>query len=151
MSRLVLERIRTVAPGLLAELAEYDLQAFGPAGLRTCDLAVAVEAGAVYIAQVDDEMVGSCQLLRMLDEPPFLYLLGFYVLPGHQGHGLGRVFLEELIDECRRLQAEGLLLTVSPENVRALGLYRQLGFVEEDYVADFYGPGEDRHVLRLRF
>ena len=151
MSRLSLERVRRPEPGLLGLLAQHDLDAFGPTGLRTYDLAVMAEAGAVFIARAEEALVGGCQLLRVLDEPSFLYVVGFYVLPEYRGTGVGREFLELLSEECRRLGAEGLLLTVSPANEEANRLYRSAGFVQEAFVAGFYGEGEDRFILRRRF
>ncbi len=136
---------------MLEMLAEYDHDAFGPTGLRIYDLAVTAEAGAVFVAYLEGKMVGGCQLLRVLDEPSFFYVVGFYVLPGFQGGGLGRDLLDSLSSECRRMGAEGLLLTVSPSNVGAGRLYREAGFVEEAFVPDFYGAGEDRFIMRLRF
>lgn len=151
MSRLTLVRVRRPDPSTLALLAEYDRDAFGPTGLRTYDLAVTAEAGAVFVARLEGKIVGGCQLLRVLDEPSFMYLVGFYLLPGHRKKGLGRELLALVCEECRRLGGQGLLLTVSPGNPGADRLYREAGFVEEAFVADFYGPGEDRYLLRLRF
>ena len=64
---------------------------------------------------------------------------------------MGREFLELLSEECRRLGAEGLVLTVSPANEEANRLYRSAGFVQEAFVPGFYGEGEDRFILRWRF
>jgi ribosomal protein S18 acetylase RimI-like enzyme len=136
---------------LLVTLETYDFEAFGLTGLRTYDLAVMAQAGSVYLAYVYDEIVGSCQLLRMLDEPQFFYVVGIYVRPRWQGRGLGRAFLLALAEEIRRLGARGLLLTVAPSNERALSLYKSVGFVDETFVRDFYGDGQDRHILRWRF
>lgn len=151
MTPLSLTRIRRPDPQVLVHLAAYDREAFGPTGLRTYDLAVTAEAGAVYTAHSATEMVGAFQLLRILDEPSFLYVLGFYVLPEWRGRGWGHMLLEAMLGECRRLDAEGVVLTVSPHNQAALGLYRAAGFSEEGSLADFYGKGEDRLVLRKRF
>ncbi len=148
---LSLTRLSRPDHDLLVTLAVFDLEAFGPTGLRTYDLAVMAEAGAIYLARMGDEMVGSCQLLRVLDEPGFLYVVGFYVRPEWQGRGLGRKLLEAVTERCRDLGAEGLILTVAPSNAKAMGLYLGAGFVDEAFVPQFYGDGEDRHVLRLRF
>ena len=48
------------------------------------------QAGAVFLAYVDDEIVGGCQLLRMLDEPDFFYVVGFYMRPQWQGRAPGQ-------------------------------------------------------------
>ncbi|OFW57439.1 MAG: hypothetical protein A2133_06620 [Actinobacteria bacterium RBG_16_64_13] len=148
---LKIVRVVRPDPRLLAVLEAYDLQAFGRAGLRTYDLAVLAEAGAVFAAYLGDDMVAGCQLLRMLEEPGFSYVVGFYVRPQWRGKGLGRAFLLAVADEMRKLDVEGLLLTVAPDNKPALSLYRSTGFTDEAFVPDFYGEGEDRHILRWRF
>lgn len=144
-------RIQRPDPNILERLANYDREAFGPLGLQGCDLAVMAEAGAVFVAKLGDEIVGSCQIMRMLDEPEFLYLVGFYIRPQWRGRRLGVRFLQLVIREARALGSEGIVLTVSPTNQAALALYRGIGFVQERAAPDFYGEGEDRIVLRLRF
>lgn len=148
---LTLERVRRPGHALLATLAAYDLEAFGPLGLRSYDLAVAAEAGAVYVARVGDEIAGGCQLMRMLDEPEFIYVVGFYIRPQWLGRGLGRKLLEAVIEQCRDLGAKGMVLTVAAGNDKAMGLYLGYGFVDEAFVPEFYDEGEGRHILRLRF
>jgi ribosomal protein S18 acetylase RimI-like enzyme len=148
---LTLARLRRPDPDLLTEIAEYDREAFGALGLRSCDLAVMAEAGAVYVARIGSEVVGGCQLLRMLDEPHCFYLVGFYIRQEWQGRGVGRKLLQALIELCVELGCEGLVLTVGLDNVRALELYKSAGFAEEVFVPGFYGVGEDRVVLRARF
>ncbi len=146
-----LVRIRRPDHQLLVELAAYDEEAFGPTGLRTYDLAVVAQAGALYLAYEQGDIVGSCQLLRVFDEPGFFYVVGFYVRPAWRGRGRGRRLLEMIAQECKEAGAEGIVLTVSPVNTRALALYKGAGFTDEAYVDDFYGEGEDRFILRWRF
>src|SRR5665811_745164 len=108
------------------------------------------QAGGVYLAHVGEDIVGSCQLLRMFDEPGFFYVVGIYIRPRWQGRGLGRAFLLALAEEIRQTGGSGLVLTVAPTNERALQLYRSAGFAEETFIPAFYGEGEDRHILRWR-
>jgi ribosomal protein S18 acetylase RimI-like enzyme len=136
---------------LLATLEAYDFEAFGLTGLRTYDLAVMTQAGAVYMAYVGDEIVGGCQLMRMFDEPGFFYLVGFYVRPDWQRRHVGRALLKAVAGEIKKLGGEGMLLTVAPRNTRAIDLYKRAGFVEETFIPHFYGSGEDRYILRWRF
>ena len=150
-SGLTLARLRRPDESLLKTLADYDREAFGSAGLRVYDLAVTAEAGAVFTAEIEKELVGSSQLLRVLDEPGFFYVVGFYIRPQWQGRGLGRALLMAVAGEARQMGACGLVLTVSPHNLRALNLYRSAGFVDEAFISRFYGEGKDRHLLRWRF
>jgi [ribosomal protein S18]-alanine N-acetyltransferase len=148
---LTLTRVSSPDHDLLAQLQEYDFEAFGPTGLRTYDLAVMAQAGAVFVAGLRDEIVGGCQLMRVLDDPDFFYIVGFYIRPPWQGRGLGRELLRLVAEQSRMLGAKGLVLTAAPSNVSALALYKSAGFVEDRFVPHFYGEKEDRFILRWRF
>jgi ribosomal protein S18 acetylase RimI-like enzyme len=149
--RLTVKRVAQPDVGMLARLEEYDFEAFGGTGLRTYDVAVVAKAGLVLAAYVGDEIVGGCQMLRTVDEPEFFFVVGFYMRPGWRGRRLGKTLLMAVAQEALAVGAAGLVLTVSPDNKRALGLYRSVGFGDEGFVADFYGDGEHRCVLRWRF
>ena len=144
-------RVRDPDQHLLLQLEEYDFEAFGATGLRTYDLAVMAQAGAVLLAHMGDDIVGSCQLMRELDEPDFFYVVGFYVRPQWRGQHLARELLRLVAKESRALGARGLVLTVAPTNAAALALYKGAGFAEDKFVPHFYGEKEDRYILRWRF
>ncbi len=149
--KMTLTRVRNPGEELLRELQEYDLEAFGATGLRTYDLAVMAQAGAVLVARIDADIVGGCQLMRVLDEPDFFYVVGFYIRPRWRGQHLGRELLRLVAEQSRALGARGLVLTAAPSNFTALALYKTAGFVEDRFVPHFYGDKEDRYVLRWRF
>lgn len=151
LGSLIVSRVDRADHDLLVTLEDYDLEAFGPTGLRTYDLAVMTQAGAVYLAHLEDQIVGGCQLLRVFDEPEFFYVVGFYIRPAWQGRGLGREFLVAVAREIQPLGAQGMILTVAPDNATALHLYRSIGFIDERFIPDFYGHGENRYILRWRF
>jgi ribosomal protein S18 acetylase RimI-like enzyme len=148
---MTLSRVCDPDQELLRRLEEYDFEAFGATGLRTYDLAVMAQAGAVLVARIGREIVGSCQLMRVLDDPDFFYVVGFYVRPQWRGRHLGRELLRLVAGESQALGAKGLVLTVAPSNVAALALYRGAGFIEDRFVPHFYGEREDRYILRWRF
>ena len=148
---MTLSRVRNLGHDLLVSLEAYDFEAFGPTGLRTYDLAVMAQAGAVFVAYLGEEIVGGCQLMRVLDEPEFFYVVGFYIRPHWRGRHLGRELLRLVAAESRALGANGMVLTAAPENVAALALYKSVGFVEDRFVPHFYGEKEDRFILRWRF
>jgi ribosomal protein S18 acetylase RimI-like enzyme len=50
------------------------------------------------------------------------------VMPGHQGHGIGRALMESSIQALRRRRYESLSLTVTSINTSAVQLYEHLGF-----------------------
>ena len=149
MDRMQLIRLARPTLDELAELAAYDKEAFGETGLRSYDLGVVARAGALYVGMVGDTIAASCQLMRMMDEPDMFWVLGFYVRPDFQGQGLGGRLLRGVgAQVVRQHEGSGLMLTADPGGAVALRLYLGFGFRVVEQVADFYGPGEDRLVLR---
>lgn len=70
--------------------------------------------------------------------------------PTVRSRGLGRVMMNELIDEAAKRGAHRLFLEVRADNPIAIGLYRALGFHEIGVRAGYYQPENvDAVVMRL--
>ena len=70
------------------------------------------------------------------------------VAPSYQRRGVARALLGAVTDRAGAEGAEAMLLEVSAENRRALGLYTAAGFGELDRRARYYRDGSDALVLR---
>ena len=87
-----------------------------------------------YILEDGGETAGYDELNKMFMREVggmVVWIEELYILPGHQGKGLGSAFfawLEKNVPAVRyRLEAE-------PENVRAMSLYKRLGYEVLPYV-----------------
>lgn len=151
LSKQRLHIVRLVDPSVqeLEVLSTYDHEAFGSTGLRSSDIAFMARAGMVFLAQIDGETVGGCQLMRMVEEPTMMWVVGFYIRPQWRRQGLGRTFLAGVLELISTLSCSGLMLTVDAGNAAASGLYRSFGFRLLESMPEFYGRGEDRHLMRL--
>jgi ribosomal-protein-alanine N-acetyltransferase len=68
-----------------------------------------------------------------------------------QGHGVGRILLEALIEQAGLRGASSLLLEVRADNAPAIGLYAQRGFEQIAIRRRYYQPEDvDALVMRLR-
>jgi GNAT superfamily N-acetyltransferase len=85
-----------------------------------------IDAGRVTVAEVDGEVVGVAAA-GPLDGRLVLWKL--YVLPGHQGEGIGAALLDAVVDEARGRYAQ-LRLAYLDGNERAGRFYSRHGFVE---------------------
>ncbi|MGE3812206.1 MAG: ribosomal protein S18-alanine N-acetyltransferase [Candidatus Nanopelagicales bacterium] len=72
------------------------------------------------------------------------------VAPRAQGRGLGRELLDALVDEARARGCTQLFLEVLHTNDAAVRLYERAGFESQGRRRDYYGPGLDAVVMRLR-
>ncbi len=147
--RLHIVRLAKPSAQELEMLSAYDHEAFGATGLRPYDIALMARTGVVLLARLESETVGGCQLMRTMEDPAVLWVVGFYIRPRWRGQGLGRMFLTRVLEHLSGLSCSGLMLTVDMGNAAACGLYRSFGFQLLEEVPEFYGRGEDRHLMRL--
>ena len=74
----------------------------------------------------DDELVAV--VLTSEVSPGVGHTTQICVLPGYQGHGIGRMLMQTSADALRGLRFRELTLTVTSENRSAVRLYESLGF-----------------------
>ena len=88
-------------------------------------------------------------LMVALDES---HLLNFAVAPEWQGQGIGRAFLDHMIQVARDAGCQIIYLEVRPSNMAARHLYRKLGFQQIAIRPEYYpaiGGREDALFLGL--
>ena len=89
--------------------------------------------GCFVVAERAGEIVGHAFLEPLpLAVTAHVVRVTIAVHEGHQGHGIGRALMNELLRWARESPAvDKVELQVRSSNARAIGLYRSLGFVEE--------------------
>lgn len=70
--------------------------------------------------------------------------------PRWQGTGLGSRLLQSLIDMAHEKGARELLLEVRSDNASAIHMYQRFGFERISIRRNYYAPGVDAHVMRLK-
>jgi ribosomal protein S18 acetylase RimI-like enzyme len=73
-----------------------------------------------------DELIGA--VLTSEVSPGVGHTTQICVLPGYQGHGLGRMLMNTAIGTLRSMKFKELTLTVTADNKTAVQLYEKLGF-----------------------
>ena len=86
------------------------------------------QGGHIFIAESDDDVVGTCALLREQDGS--FWLAKMAVAPRVRGRGIGRSLAEVAIAKARALGAHRVALLSNTVLEPAIRLYRSLGFVE---------------------
>jgi ribosomal protein S18 acetylase RimI-like enzyme len=99
------------------------------AGRSLAEVALRLDAGAVFGAFVDGRLAGSAGFAQpeRAKKGHKGVLWGVYVQPAVRGQGLGRRLVEAVIGHARD-RVEQLHATVSTTNLAARELYRRLGF-----------------------
>jgi ribosomal protein S18 acetylase RimI-like enzyme len=91
-----------------------------------------IRTGITLVAAEGDDLVGMVGLGR---EGDFWVMWKLYVLPDHQGKGIGKALLDAAIAALPDGTTE-LLLDVLVTNEKAIGFYRARGFAEATKTPD---------------
>ena len=91
----------------------------------------AIRQGRLTVAEVDGEVVGMASVGREQDH---LVLWRLYVLPEHQGQGVGSALLAAVLEEAAGSYPE-IRLSYTEGNTPAAHFYRSRGFVETHHEA----------------
>jgi len=79
-----------------------------------------------------------------------LWIYSIAVSQQIRGQGLGKKMMEECLKIARELQKPWIVLEVRVSNEPAIRLYHQFGFEEVDFLAGYYGDGQDALRMALR-
>ncbi len=87
-------------------------------------------------------------------EPGLLEITWLGVDPGRRRSGLGRQLVAALVERCRTQETHTLQVSTIADSVdyppyaETRAFYRAVGFADYRVDRDFYGPGDDRLLLR---
>jgi GNAT superfamily N-acetyltransferase len=105
----------------LFALEEADLKTLGDP-----QSSIIAPGGQIFFALDDGKPVGTAAAIAA--SPTRFELSKMAVAPSHQGHGIGRLLGETVIDWARARNAETLFLFTSSRLRGAIRLYERLGF-----------------------
>lgn len=92
-----------------------------------------------WVLDLEGELVGHAVMAVAVGEA---HLLNLTIAVEHQGRGLGRLLLRQMVARARGEGVETLFLEARPSNVAAMNLYRSEGF-EQVGTRPRYYPAED--------
>jgi putative acetyltransferase len=85
--------------------------------------------GRLLLATADDQLAGCIALRKLSDDACEMKRL--FVRPAFRAHGLGRVLVQSIIDEARKVGYTHMRLDTLPGRMdKAIALYQSIGFVE---------------------
>lgn len=106
--------------------------------------------GLALVAEVEGRLVGQLAVHRR----PGRYEVhvgdvSITVHRDHRGQGLGRALVETAVSWARAVRLRKLALGVFPDNLRAIALYRSVGFVEEGHLSAHVRIGGEERDLTV--
>lgn len=102
----------------------------------------------VVVAESDNKVFGwAAGLLRRHHASNSGRLYAVAVHPNARGKGIGKRLVNHILLSFAMHGARRIFLEVNAENQEAINLYHKLGFTDQKYLVDYYGPGY--HGLRM--
>ncbi len=146
---LQIKQIRKIKKDLLLLLEKKEAEVFGISGLNRYHLPVFAKYGRLFVIYKDNNPVGLAELMQNWDDSQTTYLVGFSIFSESQGQGIGKEFLNGIIDILKSENIKKIELTVDPDNEKALNLYQEVGFRKSKFSKEEYGPKQDRFIMEL--
>ena len=84
------------------------------------------KSGYIFLASLENEIVGSVALERITDKQYTLAKMG--VKPGFQGLRIGQLLMDKALEKAEELNLESLVLYTNHQLFQALNLYSKYGF-----------------------
>ncbi len=98
-----------------------------------------------FVVEEGGQVCGYCCLTVLFEESEVLNIA--VDLP-HRGKGLGRLLMDTMHAEAKKLGAERCFLEVRRSNAPALSLYGGLGYRQYGERARYYEDGEDALLMK---
>ncbi len=99
------------------------------------------------VAVREDEAIGYTIGTFVQHNPAEAWILRIGVREDMRKTGTGTALLRAVMDVLPP-SVQTIRLSVSPGNQPALSLYRKQGFEQEKCIQDYFGPGEDRIIMK---
>jgi phosphinothricin acetyltransferase len=84
------------------------------------------------VATLGGEVVGYAYVVLFRKRPAYRFAVkhSIYIHHAHQGHGVGRVLMRELIDACAASGFRQMIGYIDADNAASLGLHERFGFAK---------------------
>ena len=138
---------------LIDEIKNLEKKNLGSeASINQWVIPVIIRYGKLIIAQKisDNKIVGVCELVKNWYDMRAAFIHSLYVDREFRSKGIGKKLISEVINILKKENLESVELTVDPENMTVINLYKGFGFILVSLEKDEYGKAVDRYLMRLK-
>ena len=135
-------------PNFLKSLIEIDGDAFGFRNLTPTTLESFMRFGKVFVGYEGQELVAVGEFIRDWYDTENAYVVGLAVRPEKQNRGYGTRLLKSALEHLRAEGFSSVMLHVSPSNLGAMHVYKNLGFQRVSLHKNEYGDGKEQILMK---
>ena len=95
-------------------------------------------------------IIGVCEIIRSWKKENTVFIHSFYIDKSYRNKGIGKKFLQKVIDVLKKDNIKIIELTVDSGNEAANRLYKRTGFKKAGFRKNEYGRGIDRDLMTLK-
>ena len=93
------------------------------------------DPNSIFIAEVDGKIIGYVMFVKKVETPlklkyDYALITDLYVKPEYRGKGIGKKLLLTVLEYLKREGVKYVEITVWANNIKAINLYKKLGFKE---------------------
>lgn len=131
---------------IIKEIISIEEEAFGKnGGVDEWILKPMVRYGKVFVLNDGKGVVSIAEFIKTFDNGVFLY--GLCTKKDSRGKGYAKEILRRSEEFFRKDKMKNIELTVAPDNIRAINLYKNLNYEIKELQKDEYGKGIDRLLM----
>ena len=112
------------------------------------EMAIRSDLAYYYAYYEGKELLG---YISTMFDGEIIEILNFCVNKNHQGKGIGKRLLAYVLSYLNTIGAKSSILEVRQSNIKAIGLYKKIGYIEISKRKNYYSNGEDALVLEFKF
>lgn len=126
LARMV--RARRGDDSLVDVVIDIDLKSFIEPTFSRHTATALLAHGETFLLMSGEQIVGTCLAMRAWEPSGSVHLVSMAILPGSRGRGLGQRFIGWVLAALAEDGLASASLVVGSENVRALRVYKDVGF-----------------------
>ena len=118
-----------------------------PVVIKYGKLIIAVKKADLHTKKRKDLIIGVNELIGSWEDNSLAFMHSFYIKKGYRNRGYGSLLLEKSLEILKKHGIKKVELTVDPQNITAISLYKKFGFINSGFREDMYGKGIDRNIM----
>lgn len=123
------EQVRSLITGIMEKEFRQDMSAYPSSDLDDISVSYGNIGEVFFVAEDDGKIVGTVAVKR--DDERHALLRRFFVAPEYRGQKLGKKLLHHLIDYCRDVGYQEIMVKTTTHMLRAIKLFQKSGFTEK--------------------
>lgn len=157
MDNIIVKEVKDFDLDFILEIKKLEIENLGEvSGINEWVIPVLIKYGKLIIAvqktknadiRGKDAIIGVNELIRDWNEHSCAFIHSFYIKEGFRNKGTGSLLLKKSIEILKKDDIKKLELTVDPQNLAAVRLYKKFGFKISGFKENMYGKGVGRNIM----